>query len=140
MKAALAAVAVTALAIAAPMGAAQASTNVTVRVDTPEFGIRIGSPVGIYAPVPVYAPPVYAPAPVYTPAPVYAPAPVVVPPRVVYAPPRVVVPAPVIYPVVYPQPYRYVAPHKHKKVKYRQVRGDYGYHERGYGYERGYGR
>lgn len=117
MKVALAAVAVTALAVAAPLSAAHASTGVTFRVDTPEFGIRIGTPVRIHAPVPGYAPaPVYLP-PVYTPA--------YVPPRIIYAPPRVVVPAPVIYPFVHRHPHRYVAPYQYKKFKSRHDDRDY---------------
>lgn len=77
---------------ALPLGAAQAQ-QVSVRIDTPDIGIRIGTPYPqVYGPVyaPVYAPPpvVVAPAPVYYPAPRY----VVAPP-----PPRVFVPAPVVY-------------------------------------------
>lgn len=73
------------VALAAPLGAATASPNVVVRVDTPEFGIRFGTPRVIHHPV-------------YVPQPVYAPRPVYVPPPVVYVPaPRVIVPAPVYY-------------------------------------------
>lgn len=116
MKRTLAIIAV-ALAAAAPLGAAQAHGNVAIRVDTPDFGIRIGTPFPVYAP-----PVVVAPAPVYAPPPViYTP-----PPRVVYAPPpRVIVPAPVYYgpPAFYP-PGHY---RKHYKVKhyrdYRDYRG-----------------
>lgn len=97
----IAASALIAGAACAPLGAAQAQ-QVSVRIDTPEIGIRIGSPY----PQPVYGP-VY-PAPVYPveayPAPVYAP-PVVIAPAPVYypatrwavAPPRVYMPAPVYY-------------------------------------------
>ncbi|HUL67830.1 MAG TPA: hypothetical protein VLW55_24765 [Burkholderiaceae bacterium] len=87
------------LAAAAPIGAALAQP-VSVRIDAPEFGIRIGVPV----------PHVYVPAPV-----------VVAPPPVVVAPaPRVIAPAPVYYPAPYyhPAPYyraRYVSyPHRHR--------------------------
>jgi hypothetical protein len=89
MKAAIAAIALSAVAVAAPIGAAQAHTTVTVGIETPAFGVRFGAPYVSVAPV--------YPAPVYVPAPVYAPA-----PPVVYVPPRVVVRPPVIYPVVYP--------------------------------------
>jgi hypothetical protein len=91
--------------------------TVSVRIDTPEIGIRIGAPVdyGPAAyPVPVYPAPVYAPPPVIVaprpvavyPAPVYLPPP---PPRVIVPPPRVIVaPAPVYYygpPHLRPYPY-----------------------------------
>lgn len=82
-----------ALAAATPARA----QHLTIRVDTPEFGIRIGHPHYrpqpiIVAPAPVYIPPppVYVPPPpIYVPPPtVYYPAPHVVyaPPPVVYAP------------------------------------------------------
>jgi hypothetical protein len=73
-----------------------AAQPVTVTVNTPEFGFRIGAPFYpapvIVAPAPVYAPPpvVYAPPPrvIYPPV-VYAPAPrVVYTPRPVYVAPR----------------------------------------------------
>ncbi|MCS6945756.1 MAG: hypothetical protein RMK97_10160 [Sutterellaceae bacterium] len=73
-----------AAAICAPLSVAGAQP-VSVRIDTPEFGIRIGHPV----------PPFYAPSPV-----VVAPMPPVVhvpPPRVIVAPP------PAFY--AYPPPY-----------------------------------
>ncbi len=71
---------------------ASGSQTVTVRVDTPDFGIRIGHPGGYPSPV------IIAPAPVVVAPPVYAPAPVYVPPPAVYVPPRVIyAPAPVIY-------------------------------------------
>lgn len=89
MKAAIAAIALSAVAVAAPFGAAKAHTAVTVGIQTPAFGIRIGSPYAGVAPL--------YPAPVYVPAPVYAPV-----PPVVYVPPRVVVGPPVIRPVVFP--------------------------------------
>jgi hypothetical protein len=87
MKKSLALAAV-ALAAALPLGAAHAHGNVAIRVDTPDFGIRIGTPF------PVYPPPV-----IVAPAPVYAPPPVIyAPPPAIYAPaPRVIVPAPVYY-------------------------------------------
>ena len=99
LPAILAAAAVAALAlIPAQRAAAQ---SVTVSVDTPEFGFRIGTP---FYPAPV----VVAPAPVYAPPPViYAPPPRVVYPPVVYAPPRVVVAPRTVY--VAPRPV-YVAP------------------------------
>lgn len=85
-------------AVATPASA----QNVSIRVDTPEFGIRIGHPG--FRPPPVYV----APPPVFIPPPpvVYYPAPRVIytpPPRVIYAPPP-----PVVY---YPYPY-YGRPHK----------------------------
>ena len=127
MKSAIAAIALTTLAAAAPIGTAQAETGVTIRVDTPEFGIRIGTPVRIYAPVPVYAPPpVYVPAPVYVPPPVYVPrAPVV------FVPPRVVVQPGTVYRVVEPYPYRAFG--KPWKVHPRHRRHD---DFRGYAYAR----
>jgi hypothetical protein len=91
---------------------AHAYQEVSVRIDTPEFGFRIGTP-RVYAPPQViYAPPV-----------VIAPAPVYVPPRVVYAPPRVVyAPPKVIYQPVY-EPYPVyvgkVKPHKHWRKHWR---------------------
>lgn len=69
------------LAAMAPWSASQAN-GVSVRVNTPEFGIRIGAPY---------------PLPVYHPAPVYVPAPVVYPRA-----PRYIAP-----PVVYGYPYHY---------------------------------
>ncbi len=89
MKAAIAAIALSVVAVAVPSGAAEAHTAVTVGIDTPAFGIRIGTPYVSVAPV--------YPAPVYIPPPVFVP-----PPPVFYAPPRVVVRPPVLYPVVYP--------------------------------------
>ena len=89
--------AVLGLAAAAPIGAALAHP-VSVRIDAPDFGIRIGVPV----------PRVYIPAPV-----------VVAPPPVVYAPPPRVYAPPA--PVFYPAPYyraRYEAPypnHRHHR-------------------------
>lgn len=97
-----------ALAAALPLGAAQAHGNVAIRVDTPEFGIRIGTPF------PVYPPPV-----------IIAPAPVYAPPPVIYAPPpRVIVPAPVYYygPPAFLPPGHY---RKHYKVKYYKGRDWY---------------
>jgi hypothetical protein len=106
MKAALAALALTAVALAAPISEAQAHGGVAIRVDTPEFGFRIGAPGPVFAPLPAYAPPVYVPAPVYAP-----PAPVV------YVPRRVVVQPPVFYPVVVP--YGYAPAPGHWKHGYR---------------------
>lgn len=63
----------------APWSASQAS-GVSVRVNTPEFGIRIGGPR------------------YHRPPPVYYPAPVYVPPPVIYTRhPRYIAPPPVIY-------------------------------------------
>lgn len=91
------------LAAAAPIGSAFAHP-VSVRIDGPEFGVRIGVPV----------PRVYLPAPV-----VVAP-----PPRVIYAPP------PPVYaprPIYYPAPYyrtRYDAPHhRHHRRHWDERRG-----------------
>lgn len=89
----LAAAAAAALALLAAQRAV--AQQVTFRVDTPEFGFRIGTPV--------------YPAPVLIgPAPVYAPPPVVytAPPRVIYQPPLAYAPPPV---VIGPQPV-YVVP------------------------------
>ena len=98
------------LVAAAPIGSALAHP-VSVRIDAPEFGIRIGVPT----------PRVFVPAPV-----VYAPAPVVyAPPPVVYAPaPRVIAPAPVYYPapyyrVRYDDRVRYDAPYSHRRHHHR---------------------
>lgn len=108
MKKSLALVAV-ALAAALPVGAAQAHGNVAISVDTPDFGIRIGTPF------PVYPPPV-----------IVAPAPVYVPPPVIYAPPpRVIVPAPVYYgPPVFRPPGHYRKYHKVKHYRDRDWRDD----------------
>lgn len=90
-----------AASIAAPVGAARAQ-QVSVRIDTPEFGVRIGTPYPrpIHAPIyaaPVYAPPAYSP-PVYAPPVVFVPAPVYYPrPRLVYVQPRLFAPAPYGY-------------------------------------------
>ncbi len=98
--------------------------SVTVRIDTPQIGIRIGQPLPRYAPPVIYAP---APPPVvYVPASV--PPPVVVPvyppvvyPPVVYAPPRVVY-APVVVP-----PGRAWGHHRHWRHDEREERdGRYG--------------
>ncbi len=116
MKAAIAAIALSAVALAAPIGAAQAHTAIAVGIETPAFGIRFGAPYALVAPV--------YPAPVYVPAPVYAP-----PPPVFYAPLPVVVRPPVVYPVVYPYGPPVV---KHRKHLYRDanrviVPGGYAY-------------
>ena len=116
MKAAIAATALSAIAFVAPLGAAQAQTAVTVGIETPAFGIRIGTP---YVPVaPVY------PAPVYIPAPVFVP-----PPPVIYAPPRVVIGPPVVYPVAYPYGPLVVKHerHVHRKGHAVRVPGGYAY-------------
>lgn len=86
-------------AIAVAFGFAVSSTAafaqpVSVRIDTPEFGIRIGHPL----------PHVHVPAPV-----------VIAPPPVVYTPPpRVIVPAPVYYPAPYYRAYYGGHWHKHR--------------------------
>lgn len=112
-------------ALAAPLRAAQAQ-QVNVRIDTPEFGIRIGTPLPrvVYAP-PLYAPPVYAP-PVYAPPVVVAPPRVVYPePRYVYAPaPRIVVPAPVFY----ARPWRIPPGHAKHRARYKDHR-EYEWHD-----------
>ncbi len=118
MKAAVAAIALTTLAVAAPVSNAHAS-DVMIRVDTPQFGIRIGTPARIYAPAPVYAPPVYVPAPLYAP-----------PVPVVYAPPRLIVQPLPGYPIVAPYPY-VPGPKHYWKARHRHHR-DQAF--RGYGY------
>lgn len=100
MKAAIAATVLSAIAIAAPTGAARAQTFVSVGIEAPGFGIRIGAPL-----VPVAA---AVPAAVYVPAPVFAP------PPPVYVPPPVVVRPRVVYPVVYPYGPAVVKRHKHR--------------------------
>jgi hypothetical protein len=76
--------------------------QVSIRIDTPEIGIRIGTPYPqpIYAPVyspPIYSPPVYAP-PIYSAPILVAPPPVYYrAPRYVVAPPRVFAPGPFAY-------------------------------------------
>jgi hypothetical protein len=111
-------VALVLLAATAALTPAAHAQNVSIRVDTPEFGIRVGN-VGygvVGYPVPVYPAPVY-PVPVYAP-PVVVARPVPVYPIPVYAPPpRVIVPAPVYGPVAYPYggAYRYGHLHKHRK-------------------------
>ena len=116
MRAAIAAIALSAAAVATPFGAAKAHTAVVVGIETPAFGIRIGTPyVGV---APVY------PAPVYVPAPVYAPV-----PPVVYVPPRVVVRPPVVYPVVYPYGPPVTKHHRraHRDARRVYVPGGYAY-------------
>lgn len=103
MKAAIAAFAVTAMALAAATGTAHAQTAVSVQVATPHFGIRIGAPVPYFPPTAVYVPPF----PVYAPVPVYVPA-----PPVVYAPTPWIVPALVVRPVVLAPGYGAVIRHK----------------------------
>jgi hypothetical protein len=60
----------------APWSASQAN-GVSVRVSTPEFGIRIGAPHF----------PIFQPVPVYQPVPIYRPRVRYVPPPVIYVPP-----------------------------------------------------
>jgi hypothetical protein len=116
MRASLALAATTLLLAGATAANSAQAHNVSISIDAPYWGVRIGTPVPAY--------PVYAPAPVIVvPAPVYprpvlvALAPIVVAPPVVYAPPRVVVPAPVLYgpPVYGPPGHRY-------RIKDRHVR------------------
>lgn len=118
MKTALATLALT---LAAATAAVPAHAHgITVRVDTPEIGIRFGAPPPhVYAPVhgPIYGPPpvIVAPRPpvAYYPAPFYAP-----PPRVVVVPPPVYVPHGYGRPPRYVDPYGrviYVKPYKHHK-------------------------
>lgn len=112
--------------------------HVTVHVDTPEFGFRIGHPGGhgvVGYPVPVYPAPVYAPPPVIVvprpvyPAPIYLPPPRVIVPRPIYAP------APVYY--TYGRGYGYGYPpghyrkhdkhhrhHRYDNARYRYGRDD----------------
>ena len=104
MKAAIAAIALSTIAVAAPLGAAQAQTFVTIGIDTPGFGIRFGTPLVPVAPVV----PIYAPVPVYAPPVVYAP------PRVVYVSPPVVVQPRAVHPVVYPYGPAVAKRHKHR--------------------------
>lgn len=125
---------------------AQAQPAVTVRIDTPEFGVRIGQPLPRYAvPGVIVAPPVYGPPPVHYPAPfppvvlapppiIYAPPPRVIyapPPRVIYGPPAVVYPSPAYgppYGVAYGQFRHHKHGRKHGKYKeHRAYRGGYGY-------------
>lgn len=120
MKAAIAAIALTAVAIAAPIGAAQAHTAITVGIDTPAFGIRIGAPYPVVAPLPLYgAVPVYFPAPVYA-----AP--------VVYVPPRVLVVPPVVHRIVYPYgpPAARHRKHGQRDARHVIVPGGHGYGRR----------
>lgn len=90
--------------------------HVTVRVDTPEFGFRVG-PHGGYGvvgyPAPVYGPPpvIVVPRPVYR-APVYLPPPRVIVPQPIYAP------APVYYP--YGRGYGYPPGHYRKHDKHHR--------------------
>jgi hypothetical protein len=133
----LAAAAVAALALVPVQRAA--AQQVTVRVDTPEFGFRIGTPIYpapvVMAPAPIYAPPpvVYAPPPPV----VYAPPPRVMYPPVVYGPPRVLVAPRSVY--VAPSPVyvapRWIAPghrYRYQHTDYRR-RGDH-QNDRGYRY------
>lgn len=106
------------VAAMAPWSATQAN-GVSIRVNTPEFGFRIGGPV--YGP-PAYGPPVYQPAPVYYPAPVYQPAPVYYPapvyrPRYYAPPPVVYVPTPRYY-----GPPRYVGGYRGHGPRYWEQR------------------
>jgi hypothetical protein len=89
------------LAAAAPIGSALAHP-VSVRIDAPEFGFRIGIP----------APRVFIPAPV-----------VVAPPVVFAPPPRVYAPEPVYYPAPYYRA-RYDAPYpRHHHRRWDERRG-----------------
>lgn len=119
MRATLAAVALSAVAVAIPISAAQAHTAITVGIDTPGFGLRFGAP---YLP----AAPVYLPVPVFVAAPVYAQA-----PAVVYPPPRLVVQPRLIHPVVYPYRPLVVKRHRHAHRDTHRV-----FVQRGYAYDR----
>lgn len=111
MKSKIWAVATLVLGLTAASASQAGSPPVTVRVDTPEFGIRIGQPV--FRPAPV----IVAPAPVYVP-----------PPRVVYAPP------PVIYA---PHPY-YGPRHHHGHAHHRHGWERNGWNRHG-GHRHGHG-
>jgi len=115
MKAAIAAVALSAAAAAAPIGAAQAQALVTFGIETPGFGVRIGAP---YPVVPLY------PAPVYVAPPVYAPL-----PPVVYLPPALKIRPPVFHPVVhyYGPPWPKHRRHPHRSAPVVVVPGGYAY-------------
>jgi len=105
MKAAIAAVALTAAILGAPGGTANAQTAISFQIATPHLGVLIGVPGPFLAPGPIYLPPVavHAAAPVFV-----APAPMFV------LPPRVIVRPRVVYPVVYPYgPGRAIKHHKH---------------------------
>lgn len=110
MNKSLAAIAL-ALGLAAPFGAALAQP-VSVRIDTPEIGIRIGQPLPhLLVPAPV----VIAPPPV-----VYAP-----PPRVIVAPPPVVYyPVPPYYWVYDKGQWHKYRWHKHHGRSYHEQRWD----------------
>jgi hypothetical protein len=76
--------------------------QLSVRIDTPQIGIRIGSPYPQPVYGPVYPAPLYPvrayPAPIDAPPAVIAPAPVYYPaPPMMAAPPPVVLPAPICY-------------------------------------------
>jgi hypothetical protein len=93
----IAACALIAGAACAPFSTAQAQ-HVSVRIDTPELGVRFGTPYPYPVYGPVYPAPVY-PATVYAPPVIVAPAPVYYypAPRYVVGPPRVFLPAPIHY-------------------------------------------
>jgi hypothetical protein len=86
MKSKVLAAMLVALGVAALFSGAARAQHLTVRIDTPEFGIRIGHPG--YRPAPVFVPaPVYIPPPIVRyPAVVY-PYPIYGHPRVIHAPP-----------------------------------------------------
>jgi hypothetical protein len=118
------------LAASAALTPAANAQPVSIRVDTPEFGIRVGN-VGygvIGYPVPGYPAPVY-PAPVYGPA-VIVPRPLPVYPVPVYAPPPpVIVSAPVYGRGYYPYPYaRHYSPgHGHRHPGHHRHGSRYGH-------------
>jgi hypothetical protein len=98
--------------------------SVSIRIDTPELGVRIGPSVGygvvdypVAYPVPVYMPPVVvAPRPVAVyPAPVYLPPP---PPRLIVAPSPRYAPVPVYYAPPHGRAYAPYPPPGHRKHKH----------------------
>ncbi|MCU0949697.1 MAG: hypothetical protein MUC68_01215 [Burkholderiaceae bacterium] len=102
------ALAIAAVALGTAAALPASAQGVSVRVDTPEIGIRFGTPrppVYVAVPAPIYAPPpvFVTPRPpvAYYPAPIYAP-----PPRVVMLPPP-----PVYVPYAHGRAYRYVDPY-----------------------------
>lgn len=102
------AVAAAAFVAALPVTSAHAHGNIAIRIDTPEFGIRIGAPAPAYPP-PVMVAPVYAPV-------IYLPLPVIHAPS-----PRVLLPAPIYDhapPVYFPSGHD----RKHYKIKHDRGR------------------
>jgi hypothetical protein len=94
------------IAAMAPWSASKAN-GVSVRVSTPDFGIRIGAPHH----------PGYYPGPVY------------VPPPVVYARPRYIPP-----PVVYTYPYHYTGSYRYHGRHHQGWRHHHRHHDRHWGH------